>query len=1312
MLKNYVRLYGLILLLLSTTALAGTQSPGIDLSSNGAIDPSNKPSHWGSQNWIRTDASADRGVEIWDRCLELGVTCDLTCINRAGKNGIYNNHTNGKQTITKRGSTPIHKKLCYGAPNIKKSTVPQAYRVYENTGELDLAVFFDKPNGATGTDSSSVTVDWIDNSKPKIVRPIKCTLGGNLYGGTWINGETPGKLACDFTAQDDTQVIESGVKSAKVEFIQDDGLNEVVVYTAPLFDNQTAPNASDIATTQAEVEIVLDEDTHTGLKSIESDKVKLTITDYAGNAFEQTSNLVLNVDRTAPEFAFVDCISEGKSFPYQDNNGVQVLNTDFPTGWAKDDIVCTYRVQDPSTGGYNSGLKTLRTSTQSSQVDGENELWQIINSNIGQPQLDKTYTYDKKQHRRYQFTGSNDFVSDMAGNTTNIQHNFWIKIDQEAPVITSVGGGPGGVPTANPDLSEDPHLPTILEANEIFQIPLRLPVPTNGQSPYDWNRSSISFQYTPEVSPIDWAPKADVNLNQTTFNDLLLKGMLFSDSTTTIEITDDSDIFEKTGDYDILITVYDQAGNQSQTRRYVRIVTSQVEGDRSTFDRTSGQFSLFANNGSNLSNGVETIEATLRDRFGNLFADRPAVILIEGQDMNRSSFDVTGTENPQDLFEQGLRFTPSAAVTSSPQQLRIDTDGQGQASIQIQALVPSLRIIEGADNAKLMALESYNTDFQIIGNEISPFGQLLPQRMSTNIITGLDFKPLVYNQLTKRSNSGPIVNKTLNESIQIFFKEPFDFFTHATTQELTENLPVPFSIEIIGHGPTGITFEDRDVDSSETSRDKILFNSPGQNWDQQIVNTHIVRDLEGGFIEVPEAAFTSKVHLTLDGKQVVYPGGNLGNTFGGINLFNEVCPTNITPSSIFGFDCSSIEVLDVEADIEGRIIGDSFSFSSKSSGGNTNILAVGNVTANDIREDITQNAYRLTRGIEPNDITNNGNPVDLTNLPPQEDGAVLYYKGDPSLNEYLKISGSIVGRWTLLIEDANLYVYDDLTYDSPNDSFGVILINSQVEPYPNLGNIYIDEDVQTFVGTYFADGSLLSSRENGIDGSPEPDAFADRSAELGNQLLLEGTLLTNNTLGGGTASPLTTPWGDTIQDANTGIVRPVTDLEAQKYDIHFVRRYVPPTVDITGDGVIDDLDDQFCRRVPVSFSCQAKSQAVTLAQNSKDNSWTQFTNRYTGPHGSLLDIHMETLWIPLLNTQINRLYYYLNVIYKSEATQALNYIRAADALSDAQAELSSCQTTVSVGECDPNRHTFVVRPDNRIQNNTPPGFNIADAFSR
>lgn len=162
------------------------------------------------------------------------------------------------------------------------------------------------------------------------------------------------------------------------------------------------------------------------------------------------------------------------------------------------------------------------------------------------------------------------------------------------------------------------------------------------------------------------------------------------------------------------------------------------------------------------------------------------------------------------------------------------------------------------------------------------------------------------------------------------------------------------------------------------------------------------------------------------------------------------------------------------------------------------------------------------------------------------------------------------GQTTLVVRNGNLKINADLVYDGVQDSFGVALVNDDVKPYPEVGNIMIHPKVREFAGTYYADGGFFgysgsddlvndfgSLNTSLIKHSPTKNNFNNR------QLVLTGNLVSNNTLGGYMIK-------DNQLYNNPKYFsgwEPESDVDnAKYYDLHYVRRF-------------DDFGDfDYCRR--------------------------------------------------------------------------------------------------------------------------------------
>jgi len=143
-------------------------------------------------------------------------------------------------------------------------------------------------------------------------------------------------------------------------------------------------------------------------------------------------------------------------------------------------------------------------------------------------------------------------------------------------------------------------------------------------------------------------------------------------------------------------------------------------------------------------------------------------------------------------------------------------------------------------------------------------------------------------------------------------------------------------------------------------------------------------------------------------------------------------------------------------------------------------------------------------------------------------------------------------------------------YDGLKDSIGIAVVNDDIKFYPEVGNIMIHPKVREFSGTYYADGGFFGydGSQDLIDDSgtlntslikhnPSKNSFNSR------QLVLNGNLISNNTLGGFMIKD-----NQLYDDPKyfSGWEPESDPTKAKYYDLHYVRRF-------------DDFNDtDFCRR--------------------------------------------------------------------------------------------------------------------------------------
>ncbi len=268
----------------------------------------------------------------------------------------------------------------------------------------------------------------------------------------------------------------------------------------------------------------------------------------------------------------------------------------------------------------------------------------------------------------------------------------------------------------------------------------------------------------------------------------------------------------------------------------------------------------------------------------------------------------------------------------------------------------------------------------------------------------------------------------------------------------------------------------------------------------------------------------------------------------------------------------------VGANVEGGLFGERYSDVES-----LNVIEIGGVSAAEYQK---RNCLLIPKMLKDKSVDNHNALKKGINFTDKE---IKYYKND------VEIGGEISGLGTIIIEDANLIIKNDLTYADNNSSLGVILINTKPTAKPNTGNIYVDPSVKKFVGTYFADGSILSGTPNQKINYAKP--AGDYENTLTNQLILEGIVFANNTLGGSLGSigsqELFTSWGKTSDLA-----------EAKKYDLHFIRRYNNNWVDLTECGVGRSEKDVECNPLCTPSErneerCDRNTQAFVIRPDSR-----------------------------------------------------------------------------------------------------------------
>ncbi|MCK5461123.1 hypothetical protein KAI58_04005 [Candidatus Gracilibacteria bacterium] len=968
-------------------------------------------------------------------------------------------------------------------------------------------------------------VNWIDKNRPEILASSlvcekKVDIFWHSYDGTWTNNH----IKCSFNIKD--------TGGSKIKSIVSNGFEA--------FETRLAINSIDLNNTPVTFGFYGTEELDKNFTS-----ASFIITDYATNTNTTANQEILTIppikiDRTASNIYPVSCSAN------------PALNTN---GWTTGNVSCSYSITDPNPF-YHSKLESWNSTLSSPNGIGPNQssFWPQVNKS-GENESSITETmpmpFSADQNREYSLSID---AKDHANNQTVDLQTFEIKIDGTRPYSKT----DGIQLTSQARTVKLSQSSSHFEADEEFELKLNI---EDDMSGIDWNTSTINI-----IGPI--------SLSTVGIGNITSAGISFDPITKIIFFDNSTDIFEKIGTYSINLEIKDPAGNtltHDEIGNPVNITNLQVKIKSSETIITNNNGTdctgiVLANN-----DDVCIFPIEIKDRFGNGVDTTTFEAVFDIQDMN-GSYNLI--DNTQEAFINGLRFNYGGIGSSITTNNKITFKSKADKTqdISIKAIAPSIEIITGLSGSYLTKPIERSADIIFFIPKINPDGTVCAActKIEYRITSSLDFKPWVKASLSDNQNG------------QFSYGDAIHLYINSTTENAGKNLPNNLKTEISGYTPSGLYFSNEALPYTmyfdEDPNNDPIYYSKELNF-----STHL--NSLGGLVEELNIAFSSMVeHDVLDNwgtvRTIEYPGGNLGNKVGNDNLFSGLDCT-IIPIPI-GCNEGDVSSIVVGADIEGQILteGTNFTYQEDGSSGKSGITRMGNISATDIREEITQNTYELIRGLsaETNTTLNN---LDLGI------NEVKYFDSDVTL------SGIISGKGTIVIKDGNLIINNNLVYNNDvTDSLGVILINSSAKSHPTTGNIYVKPTVQNIVGTYFADGGFMS-----VDNLGNPDNI-DRededSAILKKQLLLNGTLLTRNTFGGAmfNISGFLDPWG-----TPPGIDSTAKRKIAQKYDLHFVRRYKQSgDIDPTIKGSAPDYNP-YC--VADGVSCDTNKHAFILRPDGK-----------------------------------------------------------------------------------------------------------------
>ncbi|MCA9374575.1 hypothetical protein KC725_05445 [Candidatus Peregrinibacteria bacterium] len=234
------------------------------------------------------------------------------------------------------------------------------------------------------------------------------------------------------------------------------------------------------------------------------------------------------------------------------------------------------------------------------------------------------------------------------------------------------------------------------------------------------------------------------------------------------------------------------------------------------------------------------------------------------------------------------------------------------------------------------------------------------------------------------------------------------------------------------------------------------------------------------------------------------------------------------------------------------------------------VRSLGDVSTNILRDTISRNVETIVAGIEApigsapavNSWDGGTDGFNISgayaSLLPDilyDKPKVFYFTQDLHINAL-----DWVGERTFIVKGADVFIDGDIYSTTPSAKLGIIVLKDLSSG--NGGNVYIDPGVKNIQANIFADGSVFSWRGNNaatdINGDGEP-VWTDESERfnlLKNQLYIQGSIASQNTIGGAVRSvPIL---GDgTVASASEGQygATPTGRSQARLYDLNFLRYY-------------------------------------------------------------------------------------------------------------------------------------------------------------
>lgn len=280
---------------------------------------------------------------------------------------------------------------------------------------------------------------------------------------------------------------------------------------------------------------------------------------------------------------------------------------------------------------------------------------------------------------------------------------------------------------------------------------------------------------------------------------------------------------------------------------------------------------------------------------------------------------------------------------------------------------------------------------------------------------------------------------------------------------------------------------------------------------------------------------SSHISYSLDGNAIVLNGDVVGKT----QYFDATVATNTAQSAV-------------------KILGQTYSkqyaeIISGQEGTDVQRLQ-GDITKSTLKTQVRENVFKYIKNVSVSNgsktVTNIDNFALNTAGVKLDSNKILYFGSESSAyNVTVGGTSSSTTAKTIVVVWGNIYITSNIDYAG---NLWLIALKNDAWQW---GNIYIHPDVGTVKASLYADKSLISYNGVELDGNTS-------FSTLKHQLYIYGTVFSENTIWGSVMSPVACPFY---------VIATCTQIEAQKYDLNYLRRYY--LKDNNWDGDVDDAWD-------------------------------------------------------------------------------------------------------------------------------------------